>query len=113
MPPARVVTVCPACQRIKDRYPAGDLTISGAFAVAHADEISGLIHNTADIESREHPLHRIMSIKRRKGTFIVTTTDVHLPHRLGHALKDAWGGSLATHYDDAGYYARVTWERER
>jgi hypothetical protein len=113
MPPARVVTVCPACQRIKDRYPAGELTVSGAFAAAHADEISGLIHNTADIESREHPLHRIMSIKRRKGAIVVTTTDVHLPHRLGHALKDAWGGTLATHYDDAGYYARVTWERER
>jgi hypothetical protein len=111
MPPARATTTCPACQRIKDRYPAGEVTVSGAFAAAHAGEIEGLIRNTADNEAREHPLHRIISIKRSKGALFATTTDVHLPHRIGHALKDAWGGTLTTHYDDHGYYARVTWER--
>jgi hypothetical protein len=111
MPPAAGTTMCPACRRIKDRYPAGELTVSGSFAAAHAKEIEGLIRNTADNEGREHPLHRIIDFKRRKGTFAITTTDVHLPHRIGHALKDAWGGALATHYDDAGYYARVSWER--
>lgn len=111
MPPARATTVCPACQRIKDRYPAGEVTVGGAFVGAHAREIESLIRHTADHEAREHPLHRIMELKRRKGTLFVTTTDVHLPHRIGHALKDAWGGTLTTHYDDHGYYARVTWER--
>lgn len=112
MPPARTsTTLCPACQRVKDRYPAGELTISGSFATEHAEEIEGLIRNTAENEAREHPLHRIMNIKRRNGAVVVTTTDVHLPHRMGHALKDAWGGALATYYDDHGYYARVTWER--
>jgi hypothetical protein len=112
MPPAPSSALCPACRRVKDRYPAGELTISGSFATTHAEEIEGLIRNTAENEAREHPLHRIMSIKRRKGVVVVTTTDVHLPHRMGHALKDAWGGALATHYDDHGYYARVTWERD-
>jgi len=111
VPPAPGKTVCPACQRTLDRYPAGELTLSGSFLAAHHQEIEGLIRNTAENESREHPLHRIMEFKRRKGTLVVTTTDVHLPHRIGHALKDAWGGALATHYDDQGYYARVTWER--
>jgi hypothetical protein len=110
-PPARVSTVCPACQRILDRYPAGEVTVSGSFVAKHAEEIEGLIHNTAENEGREHPLHRIMELKRQKGAIFITTTDVHLPHRIGHALKDAWGGALATHYDDHGYYARVTWER--
>lgn len=85
--------------------------MSGSFAAAHGEEIDGLIRNTADNEARERPLHRIMGIKSRKGALVVTTTDVHLPHRIGHALKDAWDGTLATHYDDHGYYARVTWER--
>jgi hypothetical protein len=111
MPPAPGKAVCPACQRVKDRYPAGEVTVSGSFLAAHRQEIEGLIRNTADNEAREHPLHRIMDITRRKGAIVVTTTDVHLPHRIGHALKDAWGGALATHYDDAGYHARVTWER--
>jgi hypothetical protein len=103
--------VCPACHRLNDRYPAGEVLVSGSFAAAHGNEIEHLIRNTAETESREHPLHRIMALRRRKGTLEVTTTDVHLPHRIGHALKDAWGGELMTHYDDAGYYARVTWQR--
>jgi hypothetical protein len=111
LPPARAATVCPACRRIQDRYPAGEVAVSGSFVAAHGKEIEALIHHTVDKESKEHPLHRIMELKRRKGTIRITTTDVHLPHRIGHALKDAWGGALATHYDDHGYYARVSWER--
>lgn len=104
-------TVCPACHRIKDHYPAGEVTASGSFVRAHSEEVEGLIRNTAEAEASEHPLHRIMTLRQRKGAFEVTTTDVHLPHRIGHALKDAWGGELATHYDEQGYYARVTWKR--
>jgi hypothetical protein len=52
-----------------------------------------------------------MTLRRRGGAIKVTTTDVHLPHRIGHALKDAWAGELVTHYDEQGYYARVTWQR--
>ena len=111
VPPARITTVCPACRRAADRYPAGEVTVGGGFVAGRSAEIEQLIRHTADNESREHPLHRIIDLKRREGTLFVTTTDVHLPHRIGHALKDAWGGTLATHYDDEGYYARVTWER--
>jgi hypothetical protein len=34
-----------------------------------------------------------------------------LPRRIGHALESAWDGKLDTHYDEAGYFARVAWER--
>ena len=43
---------------------------------------------------------------------VVTTTDIHLPRRIGHALEAAWDGELTTHYDEAGYFARVRWERQ-
>jgi hypothetical protein len=52
-----------------------------------------------------------MAIEQRGSDTVITTTDIHLPHRIGHALKDAWGGNLKTHYDLAGYFTRVEWER--
>ena len=102
---------CPACHRIHDHYPAGFLTMKGEFLQSHRDEIMHLVHNHEKHERAEHPLKRIMGVEEKDGATLVTTTDIHLPHRIGHALKDAWGGELATHYDDQGYFARVTWER--
>ena len=110
-PPAPATALCPACRRSKDRYPAGELLLRGDFVVAHADEILRLVRNVESAETQQHPLHRIMDIRRRQGEIAITTTDVHLPRRLGHALEGAWHGQLAMHYDEAGYFARVTWER--
>jgi hypothetical protein len=110
-PPAPATIVCPACRRLNDRYPAGELTLSGTFVAAHADEILRLVRHVETTEMREHPLHRIMTVTRQQGAIEITTTDVHLPRRLGHALEDTWQGQLGTHYDEQGYFARVTWER--
>jgi hypothetical protein len=52
-----------------------------------------------------------MSIEKRGEDTVITPTDIHLPHRIGHALQDAWGGRLKTHYDREGYFTRVQWER--
>jgi len=41
----------------------------------------------------------------------VTTTDLHVARRIAHALESAWGGTLATHYDEGGYFVRIGWER--
>jgi hypothetical protein len=110
-PPPPAAILCPACRRSHDRYPAGELILRGAFVAAHADEILRLVRNVETAETREHPLHRIMAVSRRGGSIEITTTDVHLPRRLGHALEDAWQGKLETHYDEQGYFARITWER--
>lgn len=104
---------CPACRRIEHKYPAGEIIISGAFAAAHEDELLHLIRNTEKAENQEHPLHRIMDIVRDEDVITITTTDAHLPRRIGHALEDAWHGELETHYDEEGSFARVTWRRER
>lgn len=102
---------CPACCRIADHYPAGELVIGGKFGTAHRDELLAHVRNVEGEERGEHPLHRIMNIEERGKDIIVTTTDLHLPHRLGHTLKNAWGGNLKTHYDLDGYFTRVLWER--
>ncbi len=104
--------LCPACHRINDNYPAGEVILSGGFLAAHKQEIVDLARNTERAERAEHALQRILSIDEADGKVTITTTDVHLPRRIGHAIFDAYRGDLDTHYDRAGYFVRMTWKRE-
>ncbi len=36
---------CPACQKIRDGYPSGQVTLTGPFLAGHRDEILRLIAN--------------------------------------------------------------------
>lgn len=103
---------CSACRRIADKYPAGELTLSGTFLGTHAQEIIRLARNIEALERHEHPLQRIMTIDDDGDRIVVTTTDVHLPRRIGHALEKAYKGKLDTHYDEAGYFVRMSWRRD-
>lgn len=102
---------CPACRRIADRYPAGYVTLEGEFFRAHHQEIMGLVHNEAERASAEHPLERIMSIEEHDGRALITTTDVHLPRRIGDALHRAYRGESETKYARDDYQVRVSWRR--
>ena len=104
--------VCPACHRINDRYPAGEITLTGSFVAAHGDEIVGLVRNTEAAEKREHPLQRLIAIDEAGGRIVITTTDIHLPRRIGHAIVAAYKGDLETHYDEGGYFVRMRWSRD-
>ncbi|MBE9504416.1 MAG: ATPase [Proteobacteria bacterium] len=102
---------CPACERVKDNYPAGILNLSGEFFGDHREEIINLIRNEEEKEKGEHPLHRIITVEDDdKGTEI-TTTDIHLPRRIGEALRSAYGGDLDYHYEEESYFLRVNWAR--
>jgi hypothetical protein len=59
--------LCPACHRIRDRYPAGYVTLEGAFFAAHRDDILHLVRNREIREKSEHPLERIMAIEDVEG----------------------------------------------
>jgi hypothetical protein len=104
--------LCPACHRINDKYPAGEVTLSGTFLAAHRSEILGLVRNEAEAETSEHPLHRIMEIEERPDDVVVTTTDIHLPRRIGHALEHAYKGHMEIHFDKEGHFARMKWHRD-
>ena len=104
--------LCPACHRTNDKYPAGELTLSGDFVVGHCREIIRLARHTEEAEKRLHPLQRILSIDEKPGAVVITTTDIHLPRRIGHAIASAYKGDLETHYDEAGYFVRLTWKRD-
>jgi len=104
--------LCPACRRERDAYPAGEITLRGTFLGEHVDEALRMVKHIEAAENAEHPLHRIMTIDQTANQVVIRTTDIHLPHRIGHALESAWGGKLSTHYDEAGYFVRVGWERD-
>lgn len=88
--------LCPACHRIKDRFPAGYVKLSGDFLGAHRDEIRHLIRNEEQQEAANHPLQRIMDITEEGGVTSVTATDVHLARRIGEALHHAYQGKGIT-----------------
>ena len=106
--------LCQACHRINDDYPAGVLTLSGGFLGRHQREILGLARNEEELEKGEHPLHRIMKLEESGDgqSLVITTTDIHLPRRIGEALHRAYEGELDYHYEPESYSIRVSWRRE-
>ena len=104
--------ICQACHRINDNFPAGELTLSGAFVPRHKDEMLHIIRRQEAIEKPEHPFNRIMNIEDAAGRIVVTTTDIHLPRRIGEALKSAFDGELELKYDEDGYFLRAAWQRD-
>jgi hypothetical protein len=42
---------------------------------------------------------------------VISTTDTHLPRRIGEALKHACHGELSLHYDQGEDFVRVNWTR--
>jgi hypothetical protein len=104
--------LCQACHRINDDFPAGIVTISGDFLKLHKDEILQIVRKQEAIEKPEHPLNRIMKVSDELEQVVVTTTEIHLPRRIGEALKSAFDGALSFDYDENGYFVRVGWRRD-
>lgn len=105
------VGMCQACHRIRDGYPAGEVTLSGLFVQEHRDELLALAHHKEAVEKREHPLNRIMDIDDDGTKIVIRTTDVHLPQRIGEAIHDAYQGKLDVQYDPGNYFVRIGWAR--
>jgi hypothetical protein len=101
--------ICPACRRLEDRLPAGILTLHGDFARQHANEILSLTRHEETAEKAEHPLNRIATIEHTDAGVVIATTDIHLPRRIGEALKRAYGGTLDMHFDDTAHFIRADW----
>ena len=111
-PPASAHEVlCPACHRVRDKAPAGFLTLGGAFFGAHKEEIMHLIHNLEEREKSEHPLKRIMGVEVHDEDTVITFTDPHLARGAGEALHHAYQGELDFTYAEEDNMLRVSWRR--
>lgn len=111
-PPENVSqTVCPACRRTADRFPAGYVELKGDFFAGRRNEILSLIRNVEKREKEERPLERIMEITDEGEQTLVTTTGIHVARRIGESLARAYKGELSYQYADGQKLIRVYWQR--
>lgn len=104
-------TLCPACHRANDKYPAGFISLQGAFFNAHRDEIMNLVRHEEQRDRQTHPLKRILDIEQDEESTLVTTSDIHLARSIGEAVHHAYQGELEFHYKPDDRLLRVHWAR--
>jgi NMD protein affecting ribosome stability and mRNA decay len=102
--------LCPACQKIRDDYPEGIVTLKWSDLRERETEIKGLIANVEARAVSVNPLDRVMRIARRKKDLEVQTTNDRLAHRLGRALVRAYKGKADYKWAHRDMMVRVTWE---
>lgn len=106
------IVFCPACQKFRDKYAEGYLTIEGRFVEAHGDEIMNLIANKEERQTHINPLEQIMEISRHDGIIEVKTTTGKLAQRLGRIMQKAFKGEVAYKWSVDTKIARVVWWRD-
>ena len=102
---------CPACSRIKDKTPAGILTLRGTYIEQHKQEILNLITNVEQQERLAHPLERIMSIDDQQQSLSISFTGTHMAKATGNAIHHAHQGNLEIHFGEQDSPMRITWQR--
>jgi len=105
------IYLCPACQRIHDRVPAGVVTLQGDYFNMHRQEIMNLVHNIEAKEKANHPLQRIMNITMQDDATVISVTDFHLTHAIGEAIEHAHKGAVESQFVDKDGVMRVNWSR--
>ena len=101
--------LCPACRRMRDKYPAGFLTLKGQFFREHRQEILNLARHEEQKTKVEHPLQRIMAIEEQEEGILLTTTDPHLARGIGEAVYRAYQGELDFRYVAESSMLPVSW----
>jgi NMD protein affecting ribosome stability and mRNA decay len=105
-------TECPACRRTSDGVPAGIVTVKGAFAAEHRDEIVNLVRNVEEREKAEHALKRVMALAPQDdGALEISTTDARLARAIADALHSAYRGELDYQFVEPESCFRATWVR--
>jgi hypothetical protein len=101
--------MCLACRRIHHRFPAGVITLHGPLDQSQREDIVRLARHQEEAEKSEHPLNRIVGIENNPGGIVITTTDIHLPRRIGETVKRAFDGVMEIDFNEDGYFVRVNW----
>jgi NMD protein affecting ribosome stability and mRNA decay len=107
-----VDVLCPACQKIKEKFAGGFVTIQGDFVQDHKEELLNLVRNKEKRAMHYNPLNRIIEIKERKGVIEVSTTTDKLAQKLGQMIKKAFNGEIEYKWSSDTKLARVVWTRD-
>jgi len=102
--------LCPACQKLRDRYAEGFLNIQWPNWGAHKAEVLGLIHNEEHQAARNNPLERVMTIRTRPDGADIETTTEHFAQRIGKHLDRAFKGSIKYTWSHKDKCVRVEWQ---
>ena len=103
--------VCPACQKIGDNYPEGEVILRGVFLDTHRAEIMNLVSNEEERAKGLNPLERIVRITEGNSALTITTTNEKLAQRIGRALQKAYQGNVSYRWSEDTKYAHVEWVR--
>lgn len=110
--PGTARVFCPACLKIRDRFPGGIVTLKGSYIIGHKQELLNLIRNEEGRARAFNPLERVMTIQENgSAKMIITTTNEKLAQRLGRAIKKAFHGMVAYNWSQDNKLVRVNWER--
>jgi NMD protein affecting ribosome stability and mRNA decay len=101
--------ICPACQRKRERYPAGTLQLHPGF-LAHKKEVLQLIRNVERAEKAEHPLERLMEVEETDGHLVVSTTGIHIARQIAHRLARRFHQKARIRYAKQEDLIHVEWE---
>ncbi len=111
-PPAHVHPIyCPACRKIKERYPSGELSLKG-MDPAERQEILRILRNEEEQARNKNPLERIMNVAQKNSDWKVETTTEKLAQRLGRSVRKARGGKLVYKWSHNNKFLRVVWEQK-
>ena len=102
--------LCPACRKIHDHFPGGELRLIG-IALGEKEEILRLLRNEEKRAREKNPLERIMRVTMENGGLKAETTTEKLAQRLGRSLRKARGGKVSYKWSHNNKYARVVWEK--
>ena len=103
-------SLCPACHKIRDHYPSGELRVIGVGA-EEKEEVLRLLENREGKAREKNPLERIMAVQSEGPIWKIDTTTEKLAQHLGRALKKARGGRVTYKWSHNNKFVRVIWER--
>lgn len=101
--------LCPACRRIRDRLPAGTLTLRGPYCRTHRAELLAKVRDTVTEQSAVYPLRRLMAVVERPDAVEVLFTDGHLPVIVAEALRQSFAGELEFDPSEPTGVVNVSW----
>jgi hypothetical protein len=99
---------CPACRKMRERFPEGELRLVGLEA-GDRNEIARILRNEEEAAREKNPLERIMRFHARNGDWWVETTTEKLAQRLGRSVRKARGGKLQFKMGHNNKFMRVIW----